>query len=129
MDKFSKYVEIIPTNMTAGTAEIYNLLLHHIFRRYGYPKSIISDRDPRFNSKLAKELAELLNINMRYSTAYHPETDGQTERMNQEVEIYLRHYVSFQQTDWKDRLIQTQIALNNRKSSATGKGAYEALLG
>ena len=79
VDKFTKYVELIPCDMTWRSQQIYNALYERIFARYGIPRIIVSDRDPRFRNKYMDQLSRELGIDMRYSTAYHPETDGQTE--------------------------------------------------
>ena len=76
-----------------------------------------------------KEVAKALNINMRYSTAYHPQTNGQTERANQEVEIYLRHYVQHHQGNWAEKLTNAQISLNNRINNSTKQSAFRTTLG
>ena len=65
-----------------------------------------------------------MNIEQNLSTAYHPQTDGQTERMNQEVEAYLRIYTNYLQDDWSDKIIEAEFALNNRQSSATGQSPF-----
>ena len=72
-----------------GTAE---LLFKHVFKRFGLPQQIISDRGPQFASKVFQELCKHLGIKSKMSTAYHPQTDGQTERFNQDIEVYLRIY-------------------------------------
>ena len=78
--------------MNYDNQQILKLLEDNIFKRYGYPKIIISDRDPRFLNQNMKEVAKTLNIDIRYSTAYHLQTDEQTERTNQEIEAYLQIY-------------------------------------
>ena len=129
VDRYSKYVELVPINMKWGSEQIINALQTHIFKRYGYPRVIITDRDPRFTSKFMQEVANAFDIDMRYSTAYHPETDGQTERVNQEAIIILRHYVSSLRLNWKDKLDSVQIALNNRLNQATQQSAFQVMLG
>ena len=129
VDKHSKYLELLPIQMNYDNQQILKLLEDNIFKRYGYPTIMISDRDPRFLNKNMQEVAKSLNIDMRYSTAYHPQTDGQTERANQEVEIYLRHYVQHHQENWADKLTNAQIALNNRINDSTKQSAFRTTLG
>ena len=97
VDKYSKYLELLPINMNYDNNKILELLENNIFKRYEYPNIIILDQDPRFLNQNMKETAKALNIDMRYSTAYHPQTDRQTEWANQEIKIYLWHYIYHKQ--------------------------------
>ena len=94
VDRFSKQMHAVPTTtkLTAeGMAKIYR---DHVFRLHGLPRKIIHDRGTQFDAKMMKELYKLLHIEGNPSTAYHPQTDGQTERVNQELEQYLRMYIN-----------------------------------
>ncbi|GJP33534.1 hypothetical protein CLOM_g18063, partial [Closterium sp. NIES-68] len=86
IDKFSKMGHFIPTHTTARTEETAQLFVRHIISQHGIPTTLISDRDPKFTSKFWKELMSLLGTKLAMSSAYHPQTDGQTERLNQIVE-------------------------------------------
>ena len=92
----------------------------HVFRLHGLPKKIVHNRGPQFDASFMKELYKLLHIEGNPSTAYHPQTDGQTERVNQELELYLRMYVDYRQSDWSEWLALAEFAYNNREHSATG---------
>ncbi|KAL5495976.1 hypothetical protein ACEPAH_3208 [Sanghuangporus vaninii] len=119
VDRFSKQIHAIPTTtkLTAeGMARIYR---DQVFRLHGLPKKIIHDRGIQFDAKMMKELYKLLHIEGNPSTAYHPQTDGQTERVNQELEQYLRLYVNHRQSDWADWLALAEFAYNNCEHSAT----------
>ena len=85
----------------------------HVFRLHGLPRKIIHDRGPQFDATFMKELYKLLRIEGNPSTAYHPQTDGQTERVNQELELYLRMYVDYRQSDWSEWLALAEFAYNN----------------
>ena len=76
------------------------MLQDHLFRHHGLPQKVISDRGPTFVSVFMRELFAQLGISGNPSTAYHPQTDGQTERINQEIEHYLRVFANYHQTDW-----------------------------
>jgi len=79
----SKMAHFIPTHTTADAVQVAELFIEHVFKLHGLPKIIISDRDPKFTSKFWKSLFKTLETQLRFSTAFHPETDGQTERLNQ----------------------------------------------
>ncbi|RAL59221.1 hypothetical protein DID88_006676 [Monilinia fructigena] len=89
------------------------------YRRHYLPKAIVSDRGTQFVGQLWARLCQLLNIVRRLSTAFHPETDGSTERMNQIVETYLRMFVNHTQKDWEELLPLAELAINNRTATAT----------
>ena len=95
----------------------------------GLPQKIISDRDPRFTSTFFKELCKLLHVKQNISTAYHPQTDGQSEKTNQHVETALRIYCNYQQNDWSEWLAIVQYAINARPSVTTKQTPYELWMG
>ncbi|OJT03227.1 Transposon Tf2-12 polyprotein [Trametes pubescens] len=86
----SKGAIFIPCNKTIDAIGTAELLYRNVYRRFGLPSKIISDRGPQFISHVTRELGRILKITLSPSTAYHPQTDGQTERVNQELEVYLR---------------------------------------
>ena len=98
------------------TAEI---ILQEIVRRFGLPDKLISDRGPQFSSAVFQELTKLLGIKHAMSTAYHPQTDGTTERYMQEIETYLSIYCINNPMNWKDSLISLEIVHNSK--THTGK--------
>ena len=109
-----------------GMAKIYR---DHVFHLHGLPRKIIHDRGTQFDAKMMKELYKLLHIEGNPSTAYHPQTDGQTEHVNQELEQYLRLYVNHRQSDWADWLALAEFAHNNRVHSATKMSPFYANTG
>ena len=78
------------------------------------PESVVSDRGPQFAAELTKELNQMLGIKTKLSTVFHPQTDGQTERMNQELEQYLRFFIEHRQRDWPEWLAAAEFAINNK---------------
>ena len=90
-----------------------------VFSEHGLPKKVISDRGPQFISKFMKPLYEMLGIKGNPSTAYHPQTNGQTERVNQSVKEFLTMFVNDKQDDWSDWLAIAQFCHNDRWHSAT----------
>ena len=103
----------------------YSKVLPH----FGIPSKIISDSDPRLTSKLAHNICAELGVQQNISTAYHPQTDGQSERTNKTVETYLRIFCNKQQTDWARWLPLAQYALNLRPSHTTKIPPFELLIG
>ena len=96
----SKGVNFIPTNKDITALQTAQLQIDHVFKRFGLPDDIISDRDPLFTSRTYWNLLKLLGIKQRLSTAYHPETDGETERVNREIETYIRIFCKRIPEDW-----------------------------
>jgi Chromo (CHRromatin Organisation MOdifier) domain len=125
----TKATVFIPCNKTIDTLNAAQLYTKHMFPYYGAPKKIISNRDPRFTTQLAKELCRLLDIKQNISTAYHPQTDGQSERSNQWLEQYIRIYTNYQQTDWTTWLPLAQYVHNSWTSSTTRKTLFDLLMG
>ena len=85
----SKGVILIPCTTRMDSIDTANAYINHVYRRFGLPDDIISDRGPQFTSETFKQIGKLLGINLKRSTAYHPQTDGETERLNQEIDAYL----------------------------------------
>jgi transposase InsO family protein len=90
---------------------------------------MVHDRDTKFISQWATELNRLLGIKQNPSTAYHPQTDGQTERVNQEIEKYLRAFVSYQQDDWTEWLDLAEFAYNDCLHSTTQQTPFYIMHG
>jgi hypothetical protein len=94
VDRFSKKVEFIPCNKTTTALDTARLYLHNVWKKHGLPSSIVSDRGPQFASQVMKDLCKQLGIQPKLSTAFHPQTDGQTKRMNRDLQQYLRLFNS-----------------------------------
>ncbi|CAI7813547.1 unnamed protein product, partial [Closterium sp. NIES-54] len=124
IDKFSKMRHFIPTHTTARTEEMAQLFLKHIISQHGIPTTPISDRDPKFTSKFWKELMSLMGTRLAMSSAYHPQTDGQTERLNQIVEQLLRAACKDDVNKWDLHLPVLEFAYNNAKHAATGETPF-----
>jgi len=127
--RLSKRVYFIPCNETIdseGTARLYK---DNVFRHEGLPNVIISDRGPQFASKFTTHLCKSLGIKQNISSAYHPQTDGQTERTNQEIEAYLRIFVNWHQNDWNSWIPTAEFSYNNRVHSAIGYSPFYATKG
>jgi transposase InsO family protein len=129
VDRFTKWVEYMPCNKRVDGAQLARLFLDRIYSRFGAPKGIVSDRGTVFTSKWWGAFCKYLDIKRRLSVAYHPQTDGQTERMNQVLEQYLRSYCSKEQDDWEWRLPLAQSAYNTSVHAVTQMTPAKALLG
>jgi hypothetical protein len=120
VDKLSKMVHYAPTRTNAKATEVAQLFLDRVFRLHGLPKTIVSDRDSRFTGNFWRTVFKALGTKLAMSTAYHPQTDGQTERANRTLEENLRSYVNSQHDDWDDHLPVIEAAYNNAVNASTG---------
>jgi hypothetical protein len=123
VDRFSKGVMFEPvTDMTAeGTASLFIKLF---YRHHGLPAAITSDRGSQWVNAFWKRVCQLVNIERRLSTAYHPETDGSTEQKNQVLEAYLSAFATYTQEDWAEHLPSAELAINNRNATSTGISSF-----
>ena len=119
VDRFSKERHHIATDKEIDAKRLADLFVHHVWKLHGLPRSIISDRGTQFVNDFWKFLYKRLGISVRLSTAWHPEIDGQTERLNGVMEQYLRAYVNYLQDDWPDWLPLAEFTGNNTKSETT----------
>ena len=129
VDRFSKAAILTPCNKTItapGTSEIF---MENVWKRTGLPKTIISDRGPQFVVAFTREVWKKLKVNINLSTAFHPQTDGETERVNQELEQYLRVFCNAQQDNWVDLIPYMEFAHNARAHEATGRSPFEIWYG
>jgi len=124
VDRLSKYAHFIPTYITCDGKDIATYFYDGIVRLHGVPESIISDRDVRFNSTFWQQLWSRLGTDIRLSTAYHPQTDGQTERVNRTLIEMLRCMVDEAQSDWDDCLTSCEIAYNTSQHSGSQHTPY-----
>lgn len=122
--RFTKQIHAIATHTTSTASDLARILLREVVRHHGLPKSIVSDRDPRFIAHFWKDLWALLQTKLNMSTSYHPQTDGQTERANRTLEDMLRAYVSAQQDDWDELLPLVEMAYNDSVQASTGFSPY-----
>ncbi|KAB5587831.1 Retrotransposable element Tf2 [Ceratobasidium theobromae] len=119
----------IPCKEASTAEDVAELFLKHVWHLHGTPKQTVSDRGPSFNSKFLKALYKLLHITPGFSTAYHPQTDGQSKIKNQWLEGYLWAYVNHKQADWLEWLPIAEFCHNSSRSEATGKSPFEIIYG
>ena len=111
VDKLTKVTHFIPVKSTYKTDSITKIFMKDNFRLHGLPKAIVSDRDPKFTSNFWKGLFADLGTKLNFSTAYHPQTDGQTERVNQVLEDMIHMYVMDKPSKWEDYLHLTSFLI------------------
>ena len=119
VDKLSKMIRLIPIKSTINAPETAMRFKEHIYRNHGIPNKIISDRDPIFMSKFWKALFKSLGTKLAPSSAYHPQTDGQSEIANRKVEEMIRAFANFKKDNWDEYLIDVEVAYNSAVNSTT----------
>jgi hypothetical protein len=129
VDRFSKYVRYIPVTKAITAQRLAETLLKQCFLQQGPPDTLLSDRGSVFTSQFWSDICYHLKIDHRLSTAFHPQTDGQTERQNQELETYLRIYMSYQQDNWVELLPYAEYAYNSKTHSAHGESPIKVAYG
>jgi hypothetical protein len=129
IDKLTKYGHFIPLKHPYTALSVAQLFLNHVYRYHGMPNIIISDRDRIFTSALWQELFRLSHTTLNMSSAYHPQTDGQTERLNQCLETYLRCMIQSCPKKWVQWLALAEFWYNTTPHSAHGKTPFEVLYG
>ena len=115
-DRLGKMRHLIPSNDTVDAKATAQLYLRHVWKHHGLPKRIVSDRGKQFTADFWQALNGFLEIGNHYSTAYHPQTDGQSERFNAVMEQYLQAYVYYKQDNWVTYLPMAEFAVNNQFS-------------
>jgi len=119
VDSVLKRAHFILMHMTVTAEGAAWLFLHQVWKLYGLPKCVVSDCGSQFVTRFTRELYQLLGIKLASSTAWHPQTDGQTEHINQELDQYLRLFVNEQQDNWYDLLPMAEFQHNNHIHSTT----------
>ena len=129
VDKLTKFVILVPTLGTATAEQTAQLFMERVMPMSYIPEVIISDRDPKFTSTFWKTLFTSMGTKLAMSTAYHPQSDGQTERMNRLLQQVLRCYVSTCPVDWEEHLSHCALSINAAVNSSTGYAPYYLMYG
>ncbi|MCO5601610.1 hypothetical protein L7F22_055733 [Adiantum nelumboides] len=131
VDRFSKQAHFLPVKKTIKAHQMATLFISQIFKYHGLPTSIVSDRDPRMTSNFWKGLFENLGTRLNFSSAYHPQTDGQSEIANLTILDLLKSYVTEvdQRSQWEKYLPLVEYAYNNTVHTSTGKAPFEVIEG
>lgn len=130
VDRLTKYIQLFFLVQHPFTAAmVVHTFVDGVFKLHGMPKSIISDRDPIFLSTLWKEFFKAQGTSLKYNTAYHPQTDGQTEVTNRCVEAYLRCFCSHRPKEWSRYLSWAEFWFNTNWHTATKSTPFDAVYG
>ncbi len=129
VDRFSKATHFIPLPKLPSARETATIVLDHVFRIHGLPVDVVSDRGPTFVSKFWTEFCRQLGATASLSSGYHPQTNGQAERANQDLERVLRCVASAEPSSWSSRLTMVEYAYNSLPVSSTGLSPFQCCLG
>lgn len=124
-DLYGKQIHAIPCTSSITAEAVADIYYREIFRLHGLPLHFKSDRGPQFAAKLMRSLLARLGIKSDLTSGYRPQSNGQTERANQEVEKYIRLYVGRRQDDWAEHLPMAEFVINSRTHSALGMSPFE----
>ncbi len=129
VDRFSKACRFIPLPKLPTALETAEILCNYVFRFYGLPEDVVSDRGPQFTSRVWSAFCRKLNINVSLTSGYHPQSNGQVERLNQELTRFLCSYCHRNQADWSRFLLWAEYAQNSLCKPATGLIPFKCVLG
>jgi len=129
VDRFTKMAHFIGLNGNATAKDVADTFIGEIWKLHSLLTEIISDIEAKFLGEFWESLCKSLDIKRKMSTAYHPQTDGQTERTNQALEGYLRNFVNYDQNDWYQLLPLAEHAYNNFTTNADGMSPFYANYG
>ena len=124
VDRLSKMIHVAPCKTTVTASQLASIFMRMIFKYHGMPRVIVSDRDPRFVSHFWTSFMKAMGTKLSMSTAYHPQTDGQTERANRTIEQMLRTSLEFRHDKWVDYLDTIEFAYNNSRQASTGETPF-----
>jgi len=126
VDRLTKQGIFVPSHDTITAAQLVELFVLHVFSKHGVPSHVTSDRGSEFVSHFFRSLGTALDMKLHFTSGYHPEGDGQTERVNQTLEQYLCVYCNYQQDNWSALLPLAEFAYNNAPNETTGTSPFFA---
>ena len=129
VERLCKLKHFVASRKSDGAKEMAANFVHTVVRAHGVPDAIVSDRDPRFTAKYYAEFAKLIGVQVRMSTARHPQSDGQSEREIRTLTTALRAYCNAHQDDWDDYLDMLELGFNSAVQSSTQRSPFELLYG
>ena len=129
VDRFSKSCKLIPLKRIPTAADSASALFNHVFRHFGLPEDVVSDRGPQFISRFWRAFFSCLGVTVSLTSGYHPQTNGQTERKVQEISRYLRTFCHNHQHSWSQFLPWAEYAQNSLRQATTGLTPFQCVLG
>ena len=129
IDRLTSLVHLVPIKTSTDAAELAGRYIWEIVRLHGIAKSIVSDRDPRFTSKFWSEVNRILGTKLLMSTAFHPQTDGATERTNRTINAILRAVVAPDQSNWMEKIPMVEFAINSSANKSSGHAPFDLTYG
>ena len=120
VDRFTKMIQLKAIITNILLEEIAKIYRDEIWKLHRIPRRILSNREPQFASRFIEELMKALETKRMLLTAYHPQTNGQTERINQEIGTFLRHYINYQQDNWTEWITAAKFQYNDKKHVVMG---------
>ena len=129
VDWFTKMRYFIPLPGGSSSKDCADAFFKNVWKIHGLPDEIVSDRDTKWTSEFWKNLCETMGIKRNLSTAFHPQSDGQTERLTQTLEQYLRTFINYDQDDWNQLLPLAEYAYNNLVTAPTKMSPFYANYG
>jgi hypothetical protein len=129
VDKLTKYAHFVPLRHPYTATKVAEAFIDNVYKLHGLPQSLVSDRDPVFTSQFWQSIFKATGTQLRLSTANHPETDGQTERVNQSIECFLCCFISAYPSQWSRWLSLCEFWYNTNWHSSLGKSPFEVLYG
>lgn len=129
VDKLTKYAHFVPVKHPYTASKIAEVFIDNIFKHHSMPLTLISDRDPVFTSQFWQSIFRATSTQLKMSTSHHPETDGQTEHVNQSIECYLRCFISGHPQDWSKWISLCEFWYNTNWHASLGKSPFELLYG
>jgi len=129
IDRLTSLVHLVPIKTSTDATELAHRYIQEIVRLHSVAKSIVSDRDPRFTSKFWAEVNRILGTQLLMSTAFHPQTDGVTERANRTINAILRAVVNPDQSNWVEKIPMVEFAINSSVNKSTGYAPFDLTFG
>ena len=129
VDILSKYAHFAPLPTRFDALRVAHLFVNTVVRHHGFPKTLVSYRDSVFLNQIWEEIMRLSGTKLNFSTAYHPQSDGQTEVRNRGLEQYLRAFVADHPSKWTNFLPWAELALNCFHHVGLGMSPFKALYG